>query len=128
MSVIISINNVIDVYITLKQFLIVDTNIVCANDKTRKCHFILNFIINNYKKQILIIDIKNNRHYFIYFVLSKKREKLCNDFEFRTYKLTKRQLKKQKKIFKQKNIIMNLSNIKTIEFISHLSICFRICI
>ena len=102
MNIIISTNNVIDVCITLKQFSIVDTNIVCTNNKTRKCYFILNSIINDYEKQILIINIKSNRHCFIYFVLSKKREKFCNDFEFRMHKLTKRQLKKQKKCLSKK--------------------------
>ena len=51
-------------------------NIHYANDYIKHCHSIINEFIMNYKKQILIIDIKINKHYNIYRILLNKRQNL----------------------------------------------------
>ena len=74
-----------------------------ANEKTRKCFFIIINFICDYEKQMIIIDVKNNQHCIICRISFKKREIFTRQWSFRTHEWTQKQIAFQK----QKNIFMN---------------------
>ena len=49
------------ILLIIKEYFKYEIDIQYANDKVRKCFFILIVITNNYKKQTIIILILNNK-------------------------------------------------------------------
>ena len=81
----------------LKQYAIDDFSMMCANDKTRRDHFILIEIFVDYEEQVLIIDVKSLQHCSICQVFKNKQKDL-QKHEFwntRTHEWTKSQIKRQ---------------------------------
>ena len=48
-------------------------NICCVDNYIKRYHSIIDKLMMNYKKQILIINIKINKHYGIYKLSSNKK-------------------------------------------------------
>ena len=61
--------------------------------------------MKDYKKQMMMIDVKSDQHCLIYIMFSKQRKNLQKFYEIRTHKSTRKQFKKQIK-----------NNIKFIDF------------
>ena len=53
-----------------------DISILCVNNKIRQCYLIIIKFMMNYKKQVLITNIKMNQQCFIYQVSFHEHENL----------------------------------------------------
>ena len=84
---------------------------LCANEYIKKCFSIIANIMIDYEKQILIIDVKNDKHCSICQMHSHNRNKLKKIYLYRNHEFIKIQLQKQtnKKI---ENIIFEIENSK----------------
>ena len=68
---------------------------LCANEYTRKCFSIIANIMIDYEKQILIIDVKSDKHCSMCQMHSHNRNRLREIYSYRSHEFTKTQLQKQ---------------------------------
>ena len=71
-------------------------DIVCADRLSCWCHSMIADFMIDYKKQILITDVKMNQHYIICQILSQKWEHLKRVWLFWTHQFIKNQISQQK--------------------------------
>jgi hypothetical protein len=67
----------------------------CANERFRRCISLIANFVCNYEKQMLIIDVKNERHCIICRVSSKVRKNLQNRWSLRTHEFMQEQIRRQ---------------------------------
>jgi len=74
----------------LKTYAIESVSLLCADDFTRQCYFILESIFANYEEQVLIIEVKTNQHCTLCTVSSNRHQKLCKHWSKQTHEYTQR--------------------------------------
>ncbi len=72
-------------------------SVLCANNKIRQCYSIIIKFMMNYKKQVLITDIKMNQQCSIYQVSFHERENLNKTWSIQMHAFTKNQQRQQRK-------------------------------
>jgi hypothetical protein len=80
-----------------------DISVLCMNNKIKQCYSIIIEFMMNYKKQVLITDVKMNQHCFIYQVSSHNRKNLDKTWLIWMHTFIKNQQKQQRK----NNLIKN---------------------
>ncbi len=80
-----------------------DISVLCINNKIRQCYSIIIKFMMNYKKQVLITDIKMNQQCSICQVSSHERENLDKTWSIQMHAFTRNQQRQQRK----NNIIEN---------------------
>ena len=68
---------------------------LCANEYTKKCFSIIANIMIDYEEQILIIDVKNDKHCSMCQMHSHNRNRLRKIYSYRSHEFIKTQLQKQ---------------------------------
>ena len=68
----------------------------CANNQYCQCFFIIVDFICDYEKQIVITNVKNNRHCAICQIFFEKRKQLTKKWFVRTHNSTQQQFQRQK--------------------------------
>ncbi len=66
-----------------------DISVLCINNKIKQCYSIIIKFMMNYKKQVLITDIKMNQQCFICQVSSHERENLDKTWSIQMHAFTR---------------------------------------
>jgi hypothetical protein len=69
----------------------------CANQKYRRCFFIITKFICDYEKQIFITNIKNDQHCIIYQISLDERENLKKKWSIRIHDFIQFQIQRQRR-------------------------------